>query len=133
MSDPREDKLPKWAQELIAVERTKTALSWPNEPKPEPLCRFDGGSGALVSGKGPKDGDTLWHHQKAYGFSGWQVSSVVFDDHNYVKRNNGGSSRPDGLYYATERDATLALLWAECEAAADRLHHIRARLTAPHQ
>ena len=132
MSDPREDKLPKWAQELIAVERTKTALSWPNEPKPEPLCRFDGGSGVFVAGERPSVGDTLWHYRTAYGVSGGQVSSVVFDGH-YVERNGGNKSRAAGLYYATERDATLALLWAECEAAADRLHHIRQRLTAPHQ
>ena len=132
MSDPREDKLPKWAQELIAVERTKTALSWPNEPKPEPLCRFDGGNGAFVDGEKPKAGDTLWQYRTAYGVSGGQVSSVVFDG-MYVERSGGGRSRAGGQYYATERDATLALLWAECEASADRLHHIRQRLTAPHQ
>ena len=132
MSDPREDKLPKWAQELIAVERTRTALSWPNEPKPEPICRFDGGSGMLVSGERPNAGSVMWYFVKSDTFRQGRTESVAFDGIYEVSRG-GNKSRPNGPYYATERDATLALLWAECEASADRLHHIRQRLTAPHQ
>jgi hypothetical protein len=115
MTDPREAKLPKWAQDLLEAERTRAALAWPTEPDPEPRAVFDGGLHSVVRGD-PSDG--IVFEFNAYTCATY--STELRGRHVY-SAPNGIGSRPDGPVYATEADARLALRWKIARDCARRL------------
>lgn len=129
MYDPREAKLPKWAQEMFSEVRIRSDLSWPNEPRPEPVVVADGASGHVEIGREFKG--EAWKVYGGAGFSGRSVKRVVIDDIRTERDPafpRSGGSRMGGRYYATERDAWLAAWWDECVDSARRIHAIAQRV-----
>ena len=129
MIDPREDKLPKWAQELLADERRRAALAWPTEARPEPLWT----PGVNVYAPREMDGRTVWNAKEhlpaplAHQVSGGFV--------HCGEPKSGFGFRPESSrYFATEREAALDMWWSRAEEAASRLYAIRSfieRLETP--
>ena len=119
MTDPREAKLPKWAQDALASARRRADLAWPSMPKPEPYCVAD--VNGHTTGKDPK-GRTLY---KVFGgFHGAMVESANIDNSRHIVRGDGGfGQRMQGEFYATRSDAILAAWWRECEASATAIHN----------
>ncbi len=131
MTDPREAKLPQWAQQLLEAERVKAALAWPTEPAPAPDLVFDNNGRPTVGER--KDGyvyQVVPHagfdgrgRVNKYYLRGW---SLVGDPD--AERMSG--SRPEGAYYRLPRDAALALLWAVARESAKALYEARLRVDA---
>lgn len=123
MKDPREDKLPKWAQEALEAERRARALCWPSEPEPAPVMVCDPNTGAVTSGEEVKTGQ-LWRVN-----TGYRIAEMVEID-QYVAKKKGQAfgERRGGAYYKTERDALLALHWRECRSAAAALRLIQTKI-----
>lgn len=113
--DPREQKLPKWAQEYLAETRRRADLAWPTIPKPHPYCVIDENGHAAI---GPKPYNiTLWN------VTGGMVGDVVVGAGGCKESRGGGfATRLHGAYYATLRDAQAAAWWEACEKAAGHIH-----------
>jgi hypothetical protein len=126
--DPREAKLPLWAQDALEAARTKAALCWPSAPDPEPIWR-EGGPASFSS---------------TFGIAGRRVFSVrgsgldlgVHKDVTAAygllapRSGNGFSHRPSGKYYATEREALVACQWQIARAAASHLRRLQLQAEA---
>ena len=118
--DPREMKLPKWAQERIGEMRRRADLAWPCDPKPDPVAVMDD-NGFATKGESQRD-LTLW--KTMVGFHNMSVSSVYINRNGYEQRGAGFGSRMCGAYYATEREAILAAWWEACEHSATAIHNL---------
>jgi len=123
MVDPREHKLPKWAQELLRQERLQAVLRFPEAPRPEPDWSFDA-SGHDKFHRKMTPGAKIWQVQSGYGLPKI-VFSVVGDDGRHIYsapgRKRGFSRRPHGYYFASHADAVLALRWSIATMAAEAL------------
>lgn len=125
--DWRTANAPKWAIEAAEaeIERLKlaAALSWPREPKPDPVS-FSWGDYDHIQGD-PQPGIywtnlfgtraieiALTDKSVINSYKKWMFREVGKDWTAYVTR---------GPLYRSERDARLAKLWEECEDAANRL------------
>lgn len=122
-SNNREQKLPKWAQDLLEDVREEAALRWPGEPEPEPAFRTGTDDYTF-----PSDlrGKVLW---KSLGGHTPAIQSCTVTEHGYESKRLGDAksgfyTRPSGTYYFTERDALLALRWKVSAIAARRLRLI---------
>jgi hypothetical protein len=115
--DPREKKLPKWAQEMLAHERVSADLRWPSEPEPKPIAVLSGDSYPPESIRGR----TVY---KVYGgYHGAYVDAVSIGADGYVRcEMQAYGSRPHGTFYATRNEALLAAWWRECKASAAVIH-----------
>ena len=109
MTDPREKKLPKWAQELLHEERMKSVVRFPDEPSPEPDISEHIGSAAAPRGQyiysiTPNGVFTHW-----VGKSGYLYSS---------QKEESFGSQVRGDFWLSKDDARLAYLWRVCTRAA---------------
>lgn len=122
MKDPREAKLPKWAKDMLYEERRVAALSWPKEPEPKPIVVYDA-NGHATEGTAIENG-IAWRINHGYR----KPEKVGFEK-GYVSRENAGfMSRASGAFYASERDANVALLWLQCRLAGQDLLLIQERI-----
>ena len=123
MTDPREDKLPKWAQELIERERIKASLSWPQFPKPEPV--FTCGPNirsAPTEFRGQSNVHSGRVTRRWMGKAGGQFTTEEAEA--TAGRTCGWSESCSGDYYATERDAWRVMAWSIAESAAGALYRV---------
>ena len=122
MIDPREAKLPKWAQDVLATERKRAALAWPTEARPDPLWQ----PGVNTYAPHDMNGTTVWQSIPVHSEPRECVAKSGF-----VHGPGDGStrligSRPeDGRFFATRREALLDMLWARSEEAAARLYALQ--------
>lgn len=126
MSDPREHNLPKWAQKLLRQERLKSALCFPEAPRPPADFKI-GGSGEGIGTP------TLWDCEAdaLYSIIGgrnearlakcWVARGYIYGTEDC----KGIGSRGNGEYWIDERDAILALRWDVAMHAAERLVQIQ--------
>ena len=127
MIDPREDKLPKWAQELIERERIKASLSWPQFPKPEPV--FTCGPN-IRSAPTEFRGQQFWQSnvhsgrvtRRWMGKAGGQFTTEEAEA--TLGRTYGWGESCSGDYYATERDGWRFMAWSIAESAAFALYRV---------
>ena len=128
--DPREAKLPKWAQEALEEARTRAALAWPGFPDPAPAFTADGASGDAT----PHSDGFYWQTWLTYGAERskvervWVRARIRYSSPQEAERREGFGSRCDGRYYATREEAFQAAAWLEAAAAAKRLRSILAQL-----
>jgi hypothetical protein len=122
MSDPRESKLPVWARDILAHERMISDFRCPTEADPEPLFVAD--MNGFTGGK-PVPRET-WLWRSANGYVGQSAKKVWICSAGYSheRQNEGGGSRIDGRYYATEREALVAAWWAEARTCANSMHRV---------
>lgn len=123
MADPRESKLPKWAQEQFEAMRTRAALAWPTVPKPAPdyVCR----DGFWHGGAKPSDCE-LWRVDGGSGLSDFTVRAVRIDAHGYERTGSGSfGSRPNGDYWASYAGAVAAAWWRQAERSARALRTLQ--------
>ena len=131
----RDAKIPQWIKDQIADEmraqKLTIALSWPTEPKPEPLP-FRWGEYDMVRGE-PREGVFYGVHRNgAYPVHIKKNDGTIGSKwKGWAFSNDGemwGTTVERGPLFATERDATLYVLWAACEEYAAKLAAIRGRL-----
>ena len=121
-NDPRTAKLPKWAQEGLREAECLSALAWPTEAEPVPAFTVEDDTVPRAY-----RGLFVWVF---YG-ADWSIGNPVIErveinENGYVQRQGGGSPcRADGAYYASERDAALALWWHKCRTSARAIQHFR--------
>lgn len=108
-------KQPKWVQEEFEALRTKLALRWPSEPKPEPAWQPQEW---VPPGH---DGETVYRA----GANGAVRTFQVVRDHI---RESTSAFLPCGRYYRTAREAILARLWDEAERSAKVLRRLEIAL-----
>lgn len=135
----RDAKIPQWVKDSIAEEIAQweltAALSWPTEPKPEPLPFHWGGYDRL---HGEAQSGTFW--KAHWGGEQGSVTKV------HIKRNEGeaepkwqswifssdgekwSTSVVRGTLFPSEHEACLWLLWEACEAYAKKLTSLRRRM-----
>lgn len=121
--DERESKLPKWAQDIIADERRRSALAWPTQARPTPVWA----PGTNVYAPAIMEGETVW--QAIPTRTSPQKATVKG---RHVRTNDRASgSRPEhGRFFATESDALLDMWWSKAEAAADSIYLAQIGYTA---
>lgn len=125
-------KLPKWAREHIEHIERKSALHWPDFPKPAPCFTADHSAWQLV----PKEfhEKRIWSMNKYYtrNFETYNNSAMFLhtwlvspSGHVALVNNDTGKAgtaqRPTGDYYASEEYALGALIHEIAFAAASRL------------
>ena len=116
MTDPREAKLPKWAQEALEAERVRAALCWPSEPEPEPDFEFD--VNGFCAGEYPATGAELWLLSGTDSIIGVTMGE---GGRSLAYKSAILGSRPIGRFFARRSDAILALRWRRSREAARRL------------
>jgi hypothetical protein len=113
MTDPRETKLPKWAQDLIAEERMKYLVRFPDRPCPEPdIMEYTGHS---------RDAP---RHTWIYSENSYRVFAHWVGKNGYLfadEREGGSGAQVRGHYYLNKEDAELAHLWRVCRECALRI------------
>lgn len=110
--DPRENKLPKWAQELLQQERMKYLVRFPDQPAPEPDI-----SEHIGHGKAPR---LQWiYSQNSSGVYRHWVGKTGYLYHDAAEEGHGSQVR--GKYWLHKEDAELAHLWAVCTECALRI------------
>jgi hypothetical protein len=121
-TDPREAKLPVWAKNLLEEGRKKAALAWPSIEEPEPIAIANGDSHSWV--KGRLQNTSAWE----FNVHNRTVERRWFDG-LYVYRTGDlkNGSRPDGRYYATEKDAAVAMWWEVARGAATAIYRAKLR------
>lgn len=127
----REAKIPNWVKDAMLAEtanmRKTIALSWPQEPEPEPAPfqwgEYDRLLGEAVAGVYWKVGHR--HVEKTeiakndQATPKWKQWMFKYSDGDWT------TSVPRGALYLSERDARLAVLWKECNDCAERLMKAR--------
>ncbi|KQI67016.1 hypothetical protein AN189_17475 [Loktanella sp. 3ANDIMAR09] len=127
------DAKPKWAIDAAKSEleqwQITAALSWPQEAKPEPVPfqwgDYDNLHGEPVEGvywtatHGVRRVEIREKNETDVGWKKWRFK---------IGDGQWSSSVTRGPLYPTQRDAFLALVWAECENAAKRLHTFKGML-----
>jgi hypothetical protein len=125
MIDPREAKLPLWAQNLLEEHRTAAALAWPGRPDPAPLTE---------AGMKARVGLTVFEFTAPSASHPAVIMSFV-DRYGILRRDGAGhgigTHARSGPYYASETDAWLAAQWAMCRHAAQQLRRLQIRADAP--
>lgn len=134
--DTRENKLPKWAQELIEETRIGLALRWPSEPEPEPSFSVTRRGDARLSENvfwSPPDyalgatwfrllGSSTQPLVKSVFIA---MNRIEFQDEEAAKIAQGhhyrGGYQCEGPYWSNRRDALLAGHWRACRDFAGRL------------
>ena len=109
MTDPRENKLPKWAQELLYQERMKSVVRFPDEPAPRPDI-----SERIGSARAPKG-------QWIYSQNLYNVSPHWIGKDGYMYKTTDESSfgsQVRGDFWLSREDARLAHIWNVCTYAA---------------
>lgn len=126
--DPREDKLPRWAQDLLAAERERAALAWPTFREPEPLFRASGDFAAPPEARGRAVYTIFRGNFSRFEVRGWGV-----DPDGYMGSGVSRFRPRGGPYYATHDDALRAAHWAACRAAAKEILAITEKFAAAEQ
>jgi hypothetical protein len=117
MKDPRENKLPQWAQQLLYDERLKVALRFPEDPDPVPNYVANQNSGFWMDQR-PKNGTKLFYVSGQHIRIAFVFAGSIYDSDDA----NGWGRRPAGPFFVHEGDARLALRWKKARrAAADLL------------
>jgi hypothetical protein len=136
----REAKIPKWVSESIDLElenyKRTAALSWPNEPKPEPEP-FRWADYDCLTGT-PSEG-VFWGIE---GFTNPRVVRIevkkrtdkdkIYGYKPWLFKRSGSSEFTESVYrgplFSYSRDAHLYALWVRCEVVADELSAMRSNL-----
>jgi hypothetical protein len=134
----RDAKIPAWVRDDIEAEmradKLRLALSWPHEPKPEPLPfrwgEYDRRTGEPVPGR---YWIALEHRVEEFELA--QLADLSEEERSGLRAWQGWVFRHDGrrwttqavrgALFATARDAHLYRLWLKCEAAAADLAKAR--------
>jgi hypothetical protein len=116
MKDPREKKLPQWAQQLLYDERLKIALRYPEAPDPDPDFVASQESGAWVGTK-PIDGSRLFYVSGEFIRMAFLFGRSLHHD----RKATSFGRRPAGPFFIHEHDARLALRWKKARRAAHDL------------
>ena len=124
MSDPRENKLPKWAQELLQKERLKNALCL-SRPCPEPDWTADV-NGFPFDDKPPK-GQVLYSPSVSF----LKPPEVVFDGWNIIK--GSAKYRASGPYFIHRNDALDYMAHQCAMTAAAKILEIEELREQPHE
>lgn len=113
MQDPREAKLPKWAQRMLKDERIKSALSWPTVSQPAPVAIYN--DGCLLAGTEIRYA-VVWCESLK---SGMPVDVLIMSGEQVL--SNGKRLKVTGAFFETKRDVLVAQLWRDCRLAAEQL------------
>ena len=131
--DWRAAKIPQWVKDAVQAEIDQlamtAALSWPTEANPAPMPfqwgDYDNLRGEPIPGKyWTKNGHILEIRPKAPTDKGHRITEWK----SWVFRTEGGEWTTDvqrGPLFSTQREAKLARLWDQCEAAAKTLLNTR--------
>ena len=117
--DPREHKLPKWAQDLLTQERMNCVVRFPDEPAPPPDI-----SEELGHARAPR---SSWiYSTNVRGVRAWWVAE---NGYIYKGMSASGFGTPvRGNFWLKEEDAHLAHLWDVCTCAARDILRVRATI-----
>lgn len=116
------EKLPKWAKswlaEVIEDAVLKSALRWPDEPKPVPVDVRKELEGPLFS--------TLYVGWWAHTYQDqYQVGQGCSNGvHHSSRRTDGTDSQGAGRFFRTKREALLFARWELCERFAKTLSRL---------
>ena len=116
MFDPREEKLPKWTQELLHQERLKSALRFPDTPAPTPDFTTQQHGGFV--GQKPQEGTELFSSNSD------QIFRHFVGVNGYLHSNerlSGFGARASGSYYLCLQDARLARRWMVARRCAEKM------------
>lgn len=121
----RDAKIPQWVKDSVQADleayEVTAALSWPTEPKPQPV--FWGSGYGQVRGT-PEEG-TFWRQHGAW--DPVQVS-VMMGATRPIIDGSKESIRTGEMFFRSEHDARLYVLWDRCEQYAKELAKLRWRL-----
>ena len=121
----RDAKIPQWVKDSIAEEidqwELTAALSWPTEPKPQPV--FWGAGYGQVGGT-PEAGE-FW--RKRGSWEPEKVTVTLASTRPKVIGSDGSISTGE-VFFRSKEDAHLHTLWEQCEAYAKELVKLRRRL-----
>lgn len=106
MKDPREKKLPQWAQQLLEDERLKVSLRFPEAPEPKPRFKASQTSGRFI-GEQPCDGQRLFYVSGVFIRDGYHEDGLIYS----AIGKRGSKRRPSGPYFLSEAGARLSLRW----------------------
>lgn len=119
--DPREGKLPRWAQDLIGNLRVAIALRWPGTP---PEVWFETSGDGWKRPAAEALNGTAWRLTGGHG-TRYRAEQVWFDAggvyYTTPDCTGMGGSRRDGEFYRTKRDALHAARWRVAHKAATEL------------
>lgn len=121
MIDPREDKLPKWAQETILRERRSGLVSPPPFERPAP--DYQKRNSLFFAGERPV---MKWVYGVAAGHRGAFTTYRRFAGKDTILYDNekceGFGSRADGVFWFSEGDARKEVAWRTADHSAKRLY-----------
>lgn len=117
MKDPREKKLPQWAQQLLEDERVKVALRFPSEPDPAPdfIASQTGGNWT---------GATPYRGERLFQVVGEDRILSYIANGLYLYRDaamKGNGKRPSGPFFLELDDARISLRYRIAKRAAYQL------------
>jgi hypothetical protein len=112
MKDEREEKLPKWAQDLLREERMKAIVRFPDEPAPEPDFVENCGHA-----RAPRC-TWIYSENQFRVFSHWVGSSgYMYESQEEI----GFGQQIRGKFWLHEDDARRAHLWRVCRDSAEAI------------